>query len=176
MRTRDVVHVGMYVALFTALEVLSNYIPFKMPQGGSVSLGAVALVMASYHLGLKKSIITTVVAFFIMMILPGNQIYFLNVIQFLCDYLFAYGAYAFACTIKDVKLNTISLPIGILITSFVRFMFHNIAGWSFFSEYYPGNVLFGVMVYNAYYMVPTTILTFVVVVLIKPRLIGNFSR
>lgn len=172
MRTRDVVRIAMYVALFSVLEVVSNTFPlFKMPQGGSLSLGPIALVMASYALGWKLGFITTFISFLVMMVIPGDQIVIYNLIQFLCDYLFAYGAYALVALMKDVKIGDVMLPFGIFVASFVRFMFHNVAGWMFFSEYYPGNVLWGVMAYNAYYMIPTALVTFIVVLIIKPRLI-----
>lgn len=176
MRTRDVVHIGMYVALFTVLELLSNAVPlFRMPQGGSLSLGSIALLMASYHLGWKLGIITTVVAFGVMMVLPGDVIHFLNVLQFLCDYLFAYGAYALAIIFKDLTIGNISMPIGVVVTNFIRFMFHNIAGWAFFSEFYPGKVLWGVMGYNASYMIPTTIVSFLVILVMKERLLSKIG-
>lgn len=167
MRTRDVVRIAMYVALFSALEVLSNSLPlFKMPQGGSLSFGPIALVMASYTLGWKLGLVTTFISFLVMMIIPGNQLYIFNFVQFLCDYLFAYGAYASVVLVRDWK----SLPIGVILASFIRFMFHNISGWLFFADGYPDNLIWGVIAYNASYIIPTTLVTFLVVMIIKPRI------
>lgn len=174
MRTRDVVRIAMYVALFSVLEVVSNTFPlFKMPQGGSLSLGPIALVMAGYALGWKLGLITTFISFLIMMIIPGDQIVIYNLIQFLCDYLFAYSSYALVALMPDLKFGHNKLPLGIFVASFVRFMFHNISGWMFFSEFYPGDVFSGVMLYNALYMIPTALVTFIVVTIIKPRLIST---
>jgi thiamine transporter len=172
MRTRDVVRVGMYVALFAVLEIVSNTLPlFKMPEGGSLSLGAIALVLASYDLGWKLGLMTTFISFLVMIVLPGDQLYFYNIIQFLCDYLFAYACYAFTSLIPDFKIQKTGYPIGIFITSFFRFMFHNISGWIFFAEAYKGRLILGVMGYNASYMIPTAIVTFIIVFIVKPRLI-----
>lgn len=165
MKTRDVVHIAMYVGLFAVLEWLSNVVPLlQMPQGGSISLSAIALLMASYHLGFRKGLITALVSFVVMFILKPP--YILNVVQFACDYIFAYAAYALACKIPDISY----LPLGVIVTNFIRFMFHNIAGWAFFSEYYPGKVLWGVAGYNATYMMPTAIISFIVVSVVKIRL------
>ena len=73
-----------------------------------------------------------------------------------------------------MKAGGLVLPLGVIFSNFLRFMCHNIAGWVFFAEYYPGDVLWGVMAYNAVYMVPTMIVSFIIVTLVRPKLEKNF--
>lgn len=160
MKTRDVVYIAMYIALFAAFEWLSNVLPFKMPQGGSISLGAIPLLVASYHLGVKKSIMVTFLSLIVMFMMQPPI--FLNITQFFFDYILAYGSYAFASLLPVTK--------GVILSSFARFMSHNIAGWAFFLEFYPENPLFGVIRYNAFYMIPTALISLICVKVAIPRL------
>lgn len=173
-KTQDLVLIAMYVAIFAVLEYLSRtFNLLKMPQGGSVSLSIIPLMMASYHLGFKKSLIVAALSFVVRFMIKAPTI--VHWFQFLADYIFAFGAYSIAGLFKDRKVGEVTLPMGVLHANFLRFMFHNIAGWVFFAEYYPGNVFKGVMVYNATYMVPTLIYSFILMMFIKPRLEPRFK-
>lgn len=174
MKTKDLVLIAMYVALYAVLEYVSRFIGIlQMPQGGSVSLSVIPLILASYHLGLGKSLIVAVLSFIVKFMIKAPVI--IHPIQFLTDYIVAFGAYSLSSLIPSPKVGKIELPLGVIVANFVRFMSHNISGWVFFSEYYPGNVFKGVMVYNATYMIPTTILSFIIVMIIKPRLQTQFK-
>ena len=51
----DLVYMAMYLALFFVFDWLANVVQlFQMPNGGSLGLGIIPLLMASYHLGWKK--------------------------------------------------------------------------------------------------------------------------
>lgn len=55
MSVQELVMMAFYLALFTVLDYLANSLPFfRMPQGGTLGLGTVALLLASYQLGWKK--------------------------------------------------------------------------------------------------------------------------
>jgi thiamine transporter len=57
MSTRDLVKMSAYLAMFIVLDYLSNMIGiFRMPQGGTLGLGVIALLLASYDLGWKKGV------------------------------------------------------------------------------------------------------------------------
>ena len=173
MKTKDLVLMAMYVAMYAVLEYLTNTLNIlAMPLGGRLSLSVIPLMMASYHLGLKKSLLVGLMSFVVKFMLKPP--YFLNVIQFTMDYIVAYGAYSLAVLVKDLDLGGLKLPMGVLLANFVRFMAHNVAGWAFFADGYPGNVFWGVMAYNFPYMLATTVVSFIVVMAIKPRLENSF--
>ena len=174
MKTKDLVLISFYSALFGVLEYVTVTFGFlKMPQGGSISLSIIVLIIASYHLGVKKSLMVVGVSFVIMFLIEPPFI--VNWIQFLADYILAFAVYAFACCFRDIKVGNVSIPTGVIVTTFLGFMAHNIAGWFFFAEYYPGDVLWGVSIYNATYMLPTMILSTLTVMVVKPRLEKEFN-
>lgn len=169
MKTKDLVLMAMFVALYAVLEYLKvafNF--FSMPQGGSVSLAAVPLLLAGYFLGFRKGLLVTVVSVLVgFMIEPP---YILHYAQVFLDYFLGYAAYSLAVLIPNIKVSKISLPVGTVVSDFVRFMASNLSGWIFFRSAYEGNVIWGVMGYNATYMIPVMIVNFVFVFILLPRL------
>ena len=169
MKTKDLVFMAMYVAMFAVLEYLGRTLAIlQMPMGGSLSLSAIPLIMASYHFGFKRSLIVVLMSLIIKFMMKAPTIY--HPVQFLMDYFVAYGAYSLAVLVKDIQVKNVSLPMGVLLANFVRFMAHNVAGWVFFAEFYPGNVFWGVVVYNTPYMLATALVSMVFITIIKPRL------
>ena len=70
---RDIAFMGMYLALFFVFDWLSNVIGiFQMPQGGSLGLGVLPLLLCSYHLGWKKGTLVCLVAV-LMMFMTGTK-------------------------------------------------------------------------------------------------------
>ena len=170
MKTRDLVFVAMFAALYTVLEYLSNTLSIlQMPQGGSVGLSAIAILLASYLLGFKKGLIVSLLGVSVgLMLKPPKEIF--HWAQFLLDYILAFNVYAVSVFVPSLNLKGVEFPIGTLVGDVLRFFVANLAGWIFFSMYYEGNVLFGVMAYNATYIIPTAILNFVFVMALLPRL------
>lgn len=169
MKTKDLVMMAMYVAMFAVLEYLSNTLAIlQMPLGGRLSLSVIPLIMVSYHLGIKKSLLVALMSFVVKFVMKPPTI--VHPVQFIMDYIVAYGAYSLSALVSDLKIRDISLPMGVVVSNFVRFMAHNVAGWAFFADGYPGNVLWGVVAYNTPYMLATLVVSFILVLIIKPRL------
>ena len=54
-KIKSLVYIALYGVLFVVLDFLANtFNLFVMPQGGRLSLGTIALILSSYHLGWKK--------------------------------------------------------------------------------------------------------------------------
>ena len=52
LSVRELVLMAFYVALFMVLDTFVNTLPFfQMPNGGSLGLSTIPLLMASYQLG-----------------------------------------------------------------------------------------------------------------------------
>lgn len=164
--TRDVAFVGMYLALFYVLDVISNIVPlFKMPNGGTLSLSSLALLLASYKMGWKLGTLTSVLSVLVQFV--SGQMYILGPVQFLLDYLIAFSVYGIACLFPNWKW----FYSGVLITNAVRFISSWISGVVFYGLNWSGSAL-----YQATYMIPTLILDLILVpLLIKhlPRLRRN---
>lgn len=148
LTTRDITFMAMYLALFVILDYLANILPFfKMPQGGTLGLGTIPLLLASYQLGWKKGTIVSVLS--VLMQFITGQMYLLGFVQFLLDYLIAFGVYGLACCFPNWKW----FYSGVLAVNFVRFISSTISGVVFYETTWWAS-----MVYQASYMIPTTIL------------------
>ncbi|MGI6607463.1 MAG: energy-coupled thiamine transporter ThiT [Erysipelotrichaceae bacterium] len=159
-KIKGLVYVALYGALFVVLDFIANtFNLFVMPQGGRLSLGTIALLLASYHLGWKKGVLVCLVAVFLMFVTGSINYY--GMFSFLFDYLFAYTAYGFSSLFKNYK----RLYCGIIITSLIRLMFSTIAGivvWE--------TPLWGSLTYNASYIIPTMIVDLIIVPLLYEKI------
>lgn len=158
---------AMYLALFFVLDWLSNALPlFKMPQGGTLGLGTVALLLSSYQLGWQKGLI--VAALSVLLQFVTGQMYLLGFVQFLLDYLIAFSVYGLASLFPNFGL----FYSGVLVTNLVRFLSSTISGVVFY-----GATWLSSMAYQSGYMVPTLILDLILVPLIiksvGPRLFNR---
>ena len=165
MNTRNLVKMAVYLALFFVLDLAANSFGFfQMPQGGSLGLGVVPLVLASYDLGWKQGTLVALLSIFLMFL--TGQVWFVAFGQYLLDYVLAFGIYGIATLFPTFKKKS-SFPImtGIIVTNGFRFLFSFMAG-----IIYYGVKPWGSLLYQASYMIPTTILTFILVPLIYTRL------
>ena len=158
---KDLVFMAMYAALFAVLDVISNsFIPFlKIPNGGSIGISTVVLLVCSYHLGWKKAMISGVVSVLIQFV--TGPMYMSNLLGFFLDYLFAFSIYGIASLFPNIGY----FYTGVLITNFLRFVSHTIGGvlvWE--------TTLWGSIIYNAPYMIATCIVGLILVPLIVQRL------
>lgn len=62
LQTRELTRMALYIALFIALDWFSGNVLPTMPQGGSLGLSTIVLIIASYDLGFTKAIVLNLVA------------------------------------------------------------------------------------------------------------------
>lgn len=159
MKTRDVVYMGMYLALFYVLDVLTHMLPIlDMPQGGSVGLSVIALLLASYHLGWVKGTVVCLLSILIQYL--TGEMYFGGFLGFFLDYILAFGIYGIA----SVFPKTGYLYWGILITSFIRFVSHTVSGTVVYGSTWVASIA-----YNGPYMLVTTIVAAIIVPIVAER-------
>ncbi|NLW15463.1 MAG: hypothetical protein GX038_04315, partial [Erysipelothrix sp.] len=145
----------------------------SMPQGGKVGISAIPLILASYQLGVRKGLVVIVASLFARFALIKPP-YFVSMLQLFVDYFLAYGVYALSGLVKDMKLNKLSLPIGVLFTNLLRYLAHSVAGILFFpSGENMTAIIIGSLSYNLPYMAVTAVVCFIVVMEVKPRLLRN---
>lgn len=85
-KIKTMVYLAMYVAMYVVLKWCGNLIPFlNMPNGGSIELELVAVVLASYHLGWKYGIVTALLSWIITWIL-GFEMWIMTPMQTVLDY------------------------------------------------------------------------------------------
>ena len=158
--TKDLVYMALYAALFIVLDVTVNTLGIlQMPNGGSLGVSVIPLLMASYHLGWQKGTVVAVLSILLQYV--TGPMYTPDLIGFLLDYFFAFSVYGLASLFPNYKW----FYSGVLITNLVRLISSTLSGilvW----ETAP----WASLVYNATYMIPTTILCLVLLPLVMPRI------
>lgn len=159
-RLRVLAESAVMIALATVLNSIKI---FTMPEGGTVTLGAmIPLLFLTLRRGLKVGMAAGAV-FGIIDVYFEPFVY--NPVQFLLDYPFAYGALGLAGILRGrtnspqgrrgltpVAWSVTAVALGI----FARFVCHFFSGLIFFASYAPAGespVLYSA-VYNASYLVP----------------------
>ena len=148
---------ALYAAMFIVLDRITL---FHMPQGGSVNLSSVALLLASYHLGWKNGLLTCVVANGLLYV-TGSMNFYSSIFSLFFDYLFAYCGYAFASVFPNIG----KFYSGVLITNLFRLLCSTLSGIIAF-----GSGVWPSLEYNGSYMIPVTIIGLIVVPLLMEAL------
>ena len=158
--TKDIVFMALYGALFIVLDVAVNALGIlQMPNGGSLGVSVIPLLIASYHLGWQKGLVVSVVSVLLQFV--TGPMYTPNLIGFVLDYLLAFSIYGLASLFPNYKY----FYSGVLITNLVRLASSTLSGMIVWET-----PLWGSITYNASYMIPTTILCLVVLPLVMPRI------
>jgi thiamine transporter len=151
-------------ALAVAMTVAFSYIRlWRMPQGGSVTLENVPLLIFALRHGLKYGVGAGFVAGIIQLTLGG---YVVHPIQALLDYPLAFAALGLAAFVRKPLWG------GLTLGTISRLFCHVLSGVIFFGSYAPEgtNVWLYSIIYNGSYMVPNLILGIFVTYLVWGRL------
>lgn len=166
----------MEVSILGALSfILDKLTLFHMPQGGSITLSMLPIIMMAFRWGLKGGLLTGFLSGILQLITGGTIFHWL---QALLDYTLAYTLVGMAAITmvwfakgiknKNHKQVIAAVVTGAFIGGLLRFIIHFIGGIVFFGEYAPEGqpVWIYSLVYNASYMVPSILLCCVVVILL----------
>ncbi|PLR77545.1 energy-coupled thiamine transporter ThiT [Bacillus sp. V3-13] len=176
-KTLFLVEVSIFTALAYLLDLVSAFVFARIwPQGGSVSIAAVPVFLMAFRWGLKGGLLTGFLLGLLQFILGYAQIY--TPVQGIIDYLIAFGTLGFAGLFaaqlqtglrqNDRKKWIAYLIAGTFIGSVLRYLCHVIAGIVFFGEFAPKDqpVALYSLVYNGTYMLPSFVLSAIIVALI----------
>ncbi len=159
MKTKDLVYFGIYTAMFTVVDYMTNTISFlRMPNGGTIGLSTLVLLLSSYQLGWKKGVFLSCLSVSVQFI--TGPMYIPNIVGLLFDYVLAYGIYGLASRFPNYGY----IYTGVLITSLIRYLFHCIGGVIVWETDIMASLL-----YNATYMLPTTVLGVIIVPIVHKR-------
>ncbi|MFJ5792439.1 energy-coupled thiamine transporter ThiT [Lysinibacillus sp. NPDC093197] len=163
------------IAIFAAVGLVLDQISFKVwAQGGSVSLVMVPIILIAFRWGLLSGL-TTGLLIGVMQTMFGA--YIVHWLQGLLDYGVAFTVVGLAAIVREPVLKAatalnkkkmaVYIVIGTLLAGFLRYLAHTFAGAVFFAEYAgEQNAWIYSIIYNGTYMLPATILTAVVAVLL----------
>jgi len=143
--------------------VLSQFRLFRMPQGGSVTLMAIPLLVIAFRWGGKAGFLTGVGTGVIRLFLGA---YVIHWAQFILDYPLAFSAVGLAGFLGSKPLA------GLVAGGAGRFFFHFLAGMVFFGAYAPEGtpVAIYALTYNLTYMGPEILLSILTVPLVIQRI------
>lgn len=163
------------IAIFAAIGLVLDQVSFKVwAQGGSVSLVMVPIMLIAFRWGLVAGLTTGLLVGVMQTMFGSYIVYWL---QGLLDYGVAFTVVGLAAVVRGPVLDAakhmnktkmaLYIIIGTVIAGFLRYTAHTIAGAVFFAEYAGDqNAWIYSIIYNGTYMLPATILTAVVGVLL----------
>lgn len=160
------------VALMLALTIVLHQLRiFHMPQGGSVTLGAmVPLLFLTYRYGAG---IGCLAGFVYGMINLMQDAFIVHPLQVLFDYPLPYMALAVAAALPG------RIYLGAALAFAARFLCHYISGVVFFGSYAPPDMspYLYALVFNATYLVPEAIICLLLLrILPVPRLLAAMDQ
>lgn len=164
-RLLRLVETGVMIAAAVALSYVKV---FKMPQGGSVTLGSmVPILLISLRYGAGWGIGAGAITGLIQYMLEP---YFVHPAQFLLDYPLAFAALGLAGLARGRSWVVAAWMAPIALAG--RFLAHVISGAIFFAEYAPagqGAWAYSIM-YNGSYMLPELVISGVLLMVLVPTL------
>lgn len=160
--TMMLVEAGMMIALAV---VLGEFVKlFKMPMGGSVTLGAmVPIFFFAYRWGGKAGILVGVVYGVLDLIIGG--LYSVHPISIIFDYILAYGVLGVAGFFKK---KPTWLVLGMFVGVVGRFLCHVYSGVMVFASYAPEGqspIIYSIL-YNGSFLLPEFLITIVLTLLV----------
>ena len=175
--TLFMVEVAIFTAIAFLLDLLSGLLMKSIwPQGGSISIAMVPIVLMAFRWGLKGGLWT---GFLLGSIQLANGfatiLYFLQIIF---DYSLAFAlvgvAGIFANQVQRALLNQDKKKLlvytiaGTIIGGLLRYFIHFISGVTFFAKWAPPGqpIWLYSITYNGGYMIPSIILTAIMVYLL----------
>lgn len=176
------------IAIFAAIGIVLDQLSFKLwAQGGSISFVMVPIMLMAIRWGLTAGLATGLIVGVLQMMFGAFIVHWL---QAILDYGLAFTVVGFAAIVRKPLLKvtealnkgkmTFYIIIGAFIGGVLRFICHLLAGVIFFKEYAgDDNVWIYSIIYNGSFMLPATILTALVAVILftsAPRLLQNLKK
>ena len=170
---------AVMVATALVLTVLSGVLPFRWLQGGEITLAsAVPIILVGVLCGNKWGLLSGMTFSIIRILIIGfypapTQTLWDNFLVFFLDYLAACTVYGLAGWLYRLMGKKLwAIPVSGAIVLLVRFLCHFISGcliWGGGAEEGQSVAAFS-LAYNGSYMIPETVITVVVLVLLLPAI------
>jgi thiamine transporter len=137
------------IAIMGALAFALGYVKvYSMPNGGSVSLEMLPVIIMAFRRGPRAGLITGLLLAGLQAMFGG---YIIGVVQGFLDYFFAFGVIGLASIFG--KSTRVQVTLGILVVTFLRFFAHVLTGVYFWEVDWAGSIA-----YNGPYMLGSTVL------------------
>ncbi|MCD7035864.1 energy-coupled thiamine transporter ThiT [Metabacillus sp. GX 13764] len=182
------VETAIFSAIALLLDYFSNILP-RLPQGGSLSLAMVPIFLMAFRWGWKGGVLTGFLTGTLQIVLGMASI--VHWVQFLLDYSLAYALLGISGLFSSWVISSadsrrkravvLSVFTAGLAGSALRYLAHVISGIVFFASYAPKGtpVVPYSLIYNSTYMIPSWIVSCLIVVLLlqtSPALLKRKSE
>lgn len=161
------------IAIFSAIALVFDKLPlFTMPQGGSVSLVMLPILLVALRHGLTTGLLTGGIVGTIQLFYGG---YFLNIFQVFLDYALSYAGIGLAGLVspllrkqKDLKEASLIISLSGLLGGSIRLLATFLSGIIFYADYAtPGMpVWLYSFTYNISYILPSTVIACLLLILL----------
>lgn len=167
-----IIEITIFAGLAFVFSLLKIY---QMPQGGSISLEMLPILVVALRRGLLPGISTGILTGILSLILNPTIV---HPIQFLTDYPLAFGAVGLAGLltnqlhkrIAENKTTILSIIIAVSLAFVARTFFHVISGIVFFGSGEVGLAAVNIsLIYNLTYMLPTSIIVAIILLIIPKK-------
>lgn len=167
-KTRYLAEGAMLIAMATILSYIKL---FELPQGGSITLEMLPIVIMGLRNGTKWGCFTGFVHGVLQMIIGfSNVMYCATLLSqigcILLDYVLAFTVLGLAPVfVKLAKNRLAGVTIGAIIVGLLRFVCSFLSGWLLWGSYAPegtGAVVYS-LTYNGSYMIPNIIIMAVII-------------
>lgn len=175
IKTKDVVNIGLYVALTLVLDFIKESIPFlNLPMGGSINIALIPVVIASLHLGVVKGLFVAFLWLVFGTLFGWNGTY-INFMQWALDYIVP--TMIMGCAGMFYKNRKMLGAIGgVTLTMVIRTVSILVSGAYF---WFPEGEIAGstlAWVGSFQYNLPYSIATLVVLLIVTPIIISRFKK
>ncbi|QHF55130.1 MULTISPECIES: energy-coupled thiamine transporter ThiT [Streptococcus] len=161
------------IAIFSAIALVFDKFPlFTMPQGGSVSLVMLPILLLSLRHGLSVGVLSGGIVGTIQLFYGG---YFLNLFQVFLDYALSYAGIGLAGLLTHTLKKQKTLPHASLVITLasvlggsIRFLANFLAGIIFYADYAPAGLpvwLYSFQ-YNISYILPSAAIACILLILL----------
>ena len=115
----DLTYMALYIALAIVLDYIGQFIPIlQMPNGGSINIAIIPVLLASYHLGWKKGV-GVGLGWWLIGFMYGLNNWYLNPMQYLLDYILPMAGVGLASLLPKVSKIS-NVYIGIVVVGLLR--------------------------------------------------------
>ncbi|HEY8395526.1 MAG TPA: ECF transporter S component, partial [Bacilli bacterium] len=140
MKNKEIIKItetAILSALAVVLQLISTVVPIlKMPQGGSLSLSMLPIVVLALRRGIKYGVIGGLILGLLNMAVDtALGTFSLHWGSLFLDYLVACGLLGIAGIFQKKREKTVYLILAIALSGFLKYLSHSFSGVLFFAEY-----------------------------------------
>lgn len=161
------------IAVMAAMAYVLDFVQFSgfWPQGGSVSLVMIPLVVLSFRRGVAAGVLAGLIVGIVKLLFGG---YMVHPVQIVLDYPLPYALLGLAGLFHRGREGAPPLSTvlaGVALAGGLSFVSHFVSGVVWFGEYAPEgmNVWVYSLVYNLSYIVPEIIITSAIMAIFRRR-------